>query len=46
VDALHLLKIWLYAPGICKMSKTNMLIRNELHEDIIKKAIHKKRAQL
>lgn len=30
--------------GICKLSKTNMLIRSELHEDDVTKPIHDKRA--
>lgn len=32
----------LHPPGICKMSKINMLIRNDLHEDNIMKLSHEK----
>ena len=39
---LHHLRIWLHALGVHKMSKTNTLIRSELHADGITKPIQDK----
>jgi hypothetical protein len=44
VGTLHPLKIWLHLPGIFKMSKTNILIRSDLHEDNITKLMYEKSA--
>ena len=40
VGALQPLQIWLHPLGICKISKTNMLMRSELRKNNIKKPIH------
>ena len=39
MDALHL-QIWLHPLGMCKISKTSMLIKSELREDNITDLIH------
>jgi hypothetical protein len=42
VSALHPLQIWLHLLGICRISKTKVLIRSEVNEDNIKNLMHEK----
>jgi hypothetical protein len=42
MGALRPLQIWLHQLGICKISKTDMVITSELSGDNITKMIHEK----
>ena len=44
VSALHPLQIWLHALRICRISKTNMLIRSEPQYDNTTNSVYEKRS--
>lgn len=42
MSALHPLQIWQHPLGICRISKTNILIRSEPHKDNITESVYEK----